>query len=113
MRNATDSLARLDAASHGFRTAYLDYDGVASQLRAWADAFPEVVRVRSIGKSLDGRDLWVVTIGPEPDRVRPSVWIDGNMHASEVCGSSVALAIAEDVIRMHLAPGTSIHSLPQ
>jgi hypothetical protein len=26
------------------------------------------------------------------------VWVDGNMHASEVCGSSVALAIAEDIL---------------
>jgi hypothetical protein len=29
------------------------------------------------------------------------VWIDGNMHASEVCGSSVALAIAEDLLALH------------
>src|SRR5262249_28915520 len=27
---------------------------------------------------------------------------DGNMHAAELAGSSVALAIAEDVIRLHL-----------
>jgi hypothetical protein len=30
------------------------------------------------------------------------VWIDGNLHASELCGSSAALAIAEDVIGLHL-----------
>ena len=29
------------------------------------------------------------------------MWIDGNMHASEVCGSSVALAIAEDILAIH------------
>ena len=40
-------------------------------------------------------------IGRNPDEARPAVWIDGNMHASEVCGSSVALAIAEDIIALH------------
>jgi len=36
-----------------------------------------------------------------PDRTRAAAWVDGNMHAVEVCGSSVALAIAEDVIALH------------
>ena len=43
----------------------------------------------------------MLTIGRDPDRARPAVWIDGNMHASEVCGSSVALAIAEDLLAIH------------
>jgi hypothetical protein len=38
------------------------------------------------------------------------VWIDGNMHASELCGSSVALAIAEDVIALHLTGGAGHNS---
>ena len=36
------------------------------------------------------------------DERRPAAWVDGNMHASELAGSSVALAIAEDAIRLHL-----------
>ena len=45
-----------------------------------------------------------VTIGPDPDRIRPAVWADGNVHAGELAGSSVALSIAEDALRMHLEP---------
>src|SRR5699024_5818371 len=78
----------------------------------WAEHFPELVRLVSIGKSGEGRDLWQLVIGPESDRVRPSVWIDGNMHASELAGSSAALAIAEDVIALHLDPNAPIHALP-
>ena len=94
-----DTLARLD---RGFRRNYLDYDQLTEQVHAWAEAFPAIVRVQSIGESDGGRSLWLLTIGPEPDRVRPAVWVDGNMHASELCGSSVALAIAEDMLRLHL-----------
>ncbi|OYT93604.1 MAG: hypothetical protein CFE43_02475 [Burkholderiales bacterium PBB3] len=85
-----------------FRTQYLDYQQLTDQLAQWAQAHPGFVRLSSIGKSAEGRDIPLLTIGQEPDRLRPAVWIDGNMHATEVCGSSVALAMAEDIIGIHL-----------
>jgi len=97
--------------SQGFRSAYLDHARLTAQLKAWADAFPSIVRLTSLAKTLEGRDVWLVTIGPEPERIRPAVWADGNVHAAELAGSSVALAIAEDAIRTHVEP--SALDLPQ
>ena len=94
--------ARLDEVSLGFRERFLSYDELTRQVQAWANAFPDLCRATSIGRTPEGRDLWLLTLGPDPDRPRPSAWVDGNMHASELCGSSVALAIAEDVLRLHL-----------
>ncbi len=111
MPTSVELVARLEGVSRGFRSRYLKQSELEAQLAAWAEAFPSLVSLRSIGKSLDGRDLWVLVIGPDPVRVRPTVWVDGNMHASEVCGSSVALAIAEDMIRLHLE-GT-VHRLSE
>ncbi len=84
-----------------FRSTYLDYAQLTGQLRDWAARHPGLVRVTSIGKTPEGRDIPLVTIGRDPDTPRPAVWVDGNMHASELCGSSVALSIAEDVIGIH------------
>jgi hypothetical protein len=92
--------------SLGFRRAYLDHDQLVAQLRAWQTAYPALVRLTSLAKTPEGRDVWLVTIGPEPDRIRPAVWADGNMHAAELAGSSVALSIAEDALRVHLEPDT-------
>lgn len=90
--------------SRGFRSAYLDDKQLTEQLRAWADAYPTWVRLSSLAKTPEGRDVWLLTIGPEPDRIRPAVWVNGNLHAAELAGSSVALAIAEDAIRAHVEP---------
>lgn len=95
-----------------FRSQFLDHDSITRQLAAWAAEHPQFVRVRSIGRSEEGRDILCVVIGAEPDVARPAIWIDGNMHASELSGSSVALAIAEDAIRLHAEPGSRPHGLP-
>jgi hypothetical protein len=104
---------RLAALHRGFRAAYLDYLGVTEQLHAWAAAFPEICHLSSLGRTPEGRELWLLTLGPEPERRRPAVWVDGNMHASELCGCSVALGIAEDVLRLHVSPEAPLHGLPE
>jgi len=102
----------LDALARPFRSDYLDYAALTTQLTAWARHFPELCRLESIGQTPEGRELWVLTVGREPGRARPGVWVDGNMHAGEVAGTSVALAIAEDVLRLHLEPGATVRGLP-
>src|SRR6476659_935491 len=88
----------------GFRDSYLDDTRLNAQLQAWATAYPHLVRLTSLATTPEGRNVWLVTIGPEPDRIRPAVWADGNMHAAEVAGTSVALSIAEDALRVPLEP---------
>ena len=83
------------------RQKYLDHAEIVDQLAAWAQQHPDFARVSVIGKSAAGRDISLLTIGRNPDQHRPAVWIDGNMHASEVCGSSVALAIAQDILAIY------------
>lgn len=100
------------ALSRPFRQRFLSHQEITEQLEAWARAFPDFVRLQSIGTTLEGRPLHLLTIGPEPNRERPSVWVDGNMHATELSGSSVALAIAEDFIRLHAEPDFDAHALP-
>jgi len=97
----------LDDLNRGFRDSYLDHRTLTDQLQSWAEAFPEIARLNSIGKTPEGRDLWVLTVGRDPDRLRPALWVDGNMHSVEVCGSSVSLAFAEALLRLHLGKASA------
>src|SRR6188474_1264130 len=100
----TSQRPALEALDRGFRRSYLSYAELTAQLEAWAHAYPELCRLSSLGTTPEGRCQWLLTLGPEPERVRPAAWVDGNLHALELAGCSVALAIAEDVLRLHLEP---------
>src|SRR3569623_295563 len=91
----------------GFRNTYLDYAQLTAQLQARADAPPALERLTSLATTPEGRQVWLLTVGPDPDRIRPAAWVDGNVHAAELAGSSVALAIADAVLRLPTAPHAS------
>ncbi|MDF1563575.1 MAG: M14 family metallopeptidase [Deltaproteobacteria bacterium] len=108
-----DGIARLGRLDRGFRSRYLDHAELTEQLEAWAEAFPELCHLEVLDRTEEGREIWLLTVGREPGRRRPGVWVDGNMHASELAGSSVALAIAEEALRLHLEPGQLPLGLPE
>ncbi len=60
-------------------------------------AYPDFVKYESIGKSYEGRDIFVLTVTDfkQGDATRkPAMWIDGNIHANELQGSEIAMYTA-------------------
>ena len=73
---------------------FYKYDELTALLKALAEAKPNLFGVESIGKSYEGRDIWVVTAtnratGAPEDK--PAWWIDGNIHAAELTASHACL----------------------
>ena len=62
-----------------------------------AEAHPTHVRVASIGKSFEGRDMQVITVSDfsvgDADK-KPAYYIDGNIHSNEIQGAEFALYVA-------------------
>lgn len=60
-------------------------------------AYPNLVKYESIGKSHEGRDIFVLTVTDfetgNPSR-KPAMWIDGNIHANELQGSEISMYTA-------------------
>ncbi len=72
---------------------YYDVEETYAHMRALARAYPDLIEVRSIGKSGQGRDLLVAVITkPGDDHTqKPAMWIDGSIHANEVQATEVVL----------------------
>ena len=74
--------------------SFYTYDVLTRLLHELVEAHPQLATIASIGKSLEGRELWLVTLTNKqtgPDLEKPAYWIDGNTHAGEVTGSTVVL----------------------
>lgn len=92
-----------------FRSHYLSYDELMAALQRLQHDHPTLVRLERIGSSAEGRPLYVIVVGTDPDRRRPALWVDANMHAGEVLGTNVALAFVDDLLAVHR--GENRHNL--
>lgn len=78
------------------------YEEIADLLKGYAAAYPRWTRLESIGKSIQGRDLWMITItNPETGDAlsKPAMYIDGNTHANEVQGAEAALYTVDYLLK--------------
>jgi hypothetical protein len=76
---------------------YHDYAQLSQLGRDLVKAYPNLVKMESVGKSYEGRDLWVLTISDfDSDKVenKPGFHIDGGIHANEMQGVEVAMYTA-------------------
>jgi hypothetical protein len=73
--------------------------------------FPELTELYSIGRSFQGRELWVMEVTGEvtgPAEDKPALYLDGGIHSGELTGSQVALyALGQLLTRYGWDPETT------
>lgn len=80
---------------------YYRYAELSALLQAWAHSHPQMVRLRSIGRSFEGRDIWLVeltNLQTGEARDKPALWVDGNIHSAELVGSSACLYLIQHLL---------------
>lgn len=73
---------------------YYDYAALTDAVQQLQRAYPRLLNVRSIGKSVEGRDIWLVTINNPAtgaDTAKAAFWADANIHGNEIQGTEVNL----------------------
>jgi murein tripeptide amidase MpaA len=73
---------------------YYRYEDLTRILQEYAKAYPQLVRLESIGKSYEGRDIWLVKVTnfeTGEDKHKPALWVDGNIHSTELSASTACL----------------------
>ena len=78
-----------------YDAGYHTYAEMVADIQATQAAHPDIVALRSIGKSYQGRDLWVAKVSDNVavDEPEPEVMFDGLHHAREHLSLEQTLAI--------------------
>ena len=77
------------------------YDETVSLLKAWAAKHPELVDLYVVGQSLEGRDIWQVTIANKKGLKhtdRPAFFLEGGRHAGEISGIEATLYFINHIL---------------
>jgi hypothetical protein len=76
---------------------YHDHAQITDFCQRMAKAHPDLVKLESIGKSFQGRDMWVMTITDFKNgnaARKPGFYIDANIHGNEIQGTEIAMYTA-------------------
>ncbi|KAF5270611.1 hypothetical protein FQA39_LY01349 [Lamprigera yunnana] len=102
---------------------YHNYDQMTRFLRQTTSKFPSLTALYSIGKSVQGRDLWVMVISASPYEHmigKPDVKYVANMHGNEAVSRELMLHLIHHLVSSYstdsyirwLLENTRIHVLP-
>lgn len=102
---------------------YHDYRGMSDLLVNLTNYRPDLVTLYSVGKSLEGRDLWVTMVtsqATEDQLLKPNIRYIGNMHGNEVVGKEMLLHLLAYMVNTYdtdpqmrwFLDNTIIHIMP-
>jgi hypothetical protein len=73
---------------------FYDYEEMTQVIHDLVEAYPELLTLESLGKSEQGREMWLITLNnPKTgeDSEKPAMYIDGNVHGNEIQASETVL----------------------
>ncbi len=77
---------------------YHNYQDLSAALKAVSTAHPDLARLVSIGKTVEGRDIWAIELASPagtPVDQRPGLLVAANFEGDHVVGSEIALYLAD------------------
>jgi murein tripeptide amidase MpaA len=74
---------------------------IDDHLTTWVQTYPKLISVEKIGVSYEKRPIWLATITNQdsgPAGEKPAVWVDANIHATEIAGTTVAMRLIHTLL---------------
>lgn len=80
---------------------YVNHEELSEILKGFAEEYPDYVDLEEVGKSLEGREIWAVTItdkktGKHSDK--PAMLVSACIHAGEITGTQVSLYLMNYIL---------------
>lgn len=92
--NAAEPITPVETPPQPVFNRLYDFDEITTLLKGYAAAYPDWLKLESIGKSTEGRDMWLLTLNnPATGEAlsKPAMYVDGNTHGNEIQGTEATL----------------------
>ncbi|NEO26467.1 MAG: carboxypeptidase, partial [Kamptonema sp. SIO4C4] len=83
---------------------YYRYEELTAILHHYATKYPHLLSLESLGNSYEGRSLWLLIVTVKAtgeDHEKPALWVDGNIHATEIAPSSACLYLIDTLVTQY------------
>lgn len=80
---------------------YLTNEELEQTLHAWTAQYPRLAHLHEMGRSYEDRSIWLLTLTNQETGAaldKPALWIDANIHATEITGTSTAMRVAQRLL---------------
>jgi murein tripeptide amidase MpaA len=93
---------------------FYTYAELTETLDAWAAEFPGLLRMGTIGRSYEGREIPIATVTnlhTGPPEEKPAVFVHAQIHAMEFTGTTAALNLLDRLLHDHGRDERVTHAL--
>lgn len=77
---------------------YSNYVQLSQRINALSKSYPNLVKLKSLTKTLGNKDIWMLSIGSGKTEQKPAIAIVGGVEGSHLLGTELAIGFAEKLL---------------
>ena len=81
------------------QTGYSDYSQQTTRLTTLSKSYPQLAKLKSITKTIGGKEIWMLTIGTGNTETKPAIAIVGGVEGNHLLGTALAMGFAEKLLQ--------------
>lgn len=79
--------------------SYTDFRSLSLKISNLAGQYPGLCKVRSLGKTAGGKEIWLITAGTGDTENKPGIAVIGGVEGNHLLGSELAYGFADKLLR--------------
>lgn len=81
------------------QTGYSNFAQQTNRVDALAKNYPQLAKVRSLTKTVGGKNIWQITIGTGNTENKPAIVVVGGVEGNHLLGTELAIGLAEKLLQ--------------
>lgn len=81
------------------QNGYSNFEKQTNRINALIKAYPQLVKIKSITKTIAGKDIWQLTIGTGNTESKPAIAVVGGVEGNHLLGTELSIGFAENILQ--------------